>query len=158
MTPLQPLAQSSPSGSGPTVELVTLSLVLMAIVVVGLVIVTQVKKRMQAADSGDDGGGFMLSDLRRLHRNGEMSDEEFAKARDRVIAAAKRAAERDKPAGTAGLDIGRTRADRAAAAADDDADEDEVADEPETGPAGGAGDGRRDDDGSSEPGPRVPRE
>jgi hypothetical protein len=75
-----------------------------AVVVVGLVVVSRIKKRFQ-----DDGGpeatsaGFSLSDLREMHRAGEMSDEEFDKAKAKVIDAAKRAAERDaaKPAAPA---------------------------------------------------------
>ena len=39
--------------------------------------------------------GFTLGDLRRLHQEGSMTDEEFEKAKAQMIAATKRAAERD---------------------------------------------------------------
>ena len=38
--------------------------------------------------------GFTLGDLRRLHKSGQISDEEFEKARAQMIAATQRAAER----------------------------------------------------------------
>lgn len=80
----------------PLTTILMASLALIALIVIGLVVVTQVKKRLQSAD--EEKGqptGFTLSDLRELNRNGQMSDEEFARAKERVVAAAKRAAERD---------------------------------------------------------------
>jgi hypothetical protein len=72
------------------------ALALVAVVVVGLVVVSRVRKRLTAADDQPGaGGGFMLSDLRRMHKEGQISDEEFERAKARVIDAAKRAAERD---------------------------------------------------------------
>src|SRR3712207_8783046 len=38
--------------------------------------------------------GFTLADLRQLHKSGQMTDEEFEKAKSKVVEAAKRAAER----------------------------------------------------------------
>jgi hypothetical protein len=35
-------------------------------------------------------GGFTLSDLRQLHRDGKMSDEEFERAKARLVAVAQR--------------------------------------------------------------------
>ena len=69
-------------------------LALAAVVVVGIVILAQAKKRLQAKDEQPAVSGFTLSDLRQLHRDGQMSDEEFQRAKQRVIDAAKRAAER----------------------------------------------------------------
>lgn len=67
---------------------------LIGLIVVGLVVVTQVKKRM-AADDQPISAGFTLSDLRRMHVSGQISNEEFEKAKAKVIEAAKRAAERE---------------------------------------------------------------
>lgn len=39
--------------------------------------------------------GFTLGDLRRLHREGQMTDEEFERAKAQIIAGARRALERD---------------------------------------------------------------
>jgi len=71
------------------------SLALIAVVVFGLVIVSQVKKRLNATEDKGQPGGFTLSDLRALHRDGRMSDEEFARAKEMVVQAARRASERD---------------------------------------------------------------
>lgn len=74
------------------------SLALIALVVVGLVVVAQVKKRLHASDEDNSQPtGFTLSDLRALHRAGRMSDEEFARAKEQVIHAARRVAEPEAP-------------------------------------------------------------
>ncbi len=39
--------------------------------------------------------GFTLGDLRTLHKSGRLSQEEFEKAKEKIVAAAQRAAERD---------------------------------------------------------------
>ncbi|QOV87870.1 hypothetical protein [Humisphaera borealis] len=81
----------------PLDKILIASLALVAFVVVGLVVVSQVKKRLASDDEGKgQPGGFTLSDLRALHRNGQMSDEEFERAKGKIIDASKRAAERDK--------------------------------------------------------------
>ena len=84
----------------PLDKILMASLGLVALVVVGLVVVSHVRRRLNAADQPQS-SGFMLSDLRRLHKEGQMSDEEFERAKARVIEAAKRAAARDaaKPEG-----------------------------------------------------------
>ena len=79
----------------PLDKILMASLGLVALIVVGLVIVSHVRRRLNAADEPDASGGFMLSDLRRLHKEGQMSDEEFERAKARVIEAAKRASARD---------------------------------------------------------------
>jgi hypothetical protein len=39
--------------------------------------------------------GFTLGDLRNLHKSGRISGEEFEKAKEKIVAAARRAAERE---------------------------------------------------------------
>lgn len=68
-------------------------IVLVGLLLAGFVAVTQVKKRLMRSDDSP-GSGFTLSDLRRLHREGKMTDEEFEKAKQIIVAGAKRAAER----------------------------------------------------------------
>jgi hydrogenase maturation factor HypE len=76
-------------------RLVVWSLAVVAVFTVGLVLVARVKKRMQAdAEQEEVSAGFTLSDLRRMHKAGEVSNEEFEKAKARVIDAARRAAAR----------------------------------------------------------------
>ena len=69
------------------------SLVLVELLLVAFVAVAQFKKRLIKPDDGSS-GGFTLSDLRALHKAGKMTDAEFEKAKEAVVAAAKRAAER----------------------------------------------------------------
>ena len=61
----------------------------------GLGVVAYLRKRTLADDAGDPsgGGGFTLSDLRRLHRAGEMTDEEFERARSAMVAGYQKRAE-----------------------------------------------------------------
>ncbi|HEY2586473.1 MAG TPA: SHOCT domain-containing protein [Tepidisphaeraceae bacterium] len=72
-------------------------IVLVGLVLAGFVAVAQVKKRLMRTDDSP-GSGFTLSDLRRLHREGKMTDEEFEKAKQIIVAGAKRAAERQAAA------------------------------------------------------------
>jgi hypothetical protein len=75
------------------------SLVLIGVLAVGLVVVSKVKRRLQETEQPSS-MGFTLSDLRQLHKTGQMTDEEFERAKAKVVEAAKKAAERDaKPAG-----------------------------------------------------------
>jgi hypothetical protein len=91
------LLQSSPGRDIPVLKIILLSLGILAAVTVGLLVVQRIKKQLQTDDdvAGKLTGGFTLSDLRQLHKAGEMSDEEFEKAKAKIIDAAKRAAERD---------------------------------------------------------------
>ena len=70
------------------------SLVLIGVLAVGLVVVSKVKRRLQEPDQPTS-LGFTLSDLRQLHKSGQMTDEEFERAKAKIIEAAKKAAERD---------------------------------------------------------------
>jgi hypothetical protein len=57
----------------------------------------RLKRRMKAEDDTPvTPSGFTLSDLRQMHRSGQLSDEEFARAKEKVVAAAQRAEERMK--------------------------------------------------------------
>jgi len=51
------------------------------------------KKWMSSSDVPDRGGGFGLSDLRKLHEEGKMSTEEYELTRAKIVAAAKRMTE-----------------------------------------------------------------
>jgi hypothetical protein len=73
------------------------SLLLIGLIVAGWLTVWQVKRRLQRPDV-TAGAGFSLSDLRQLHRSGQMSDEEFERAKARVVDAARRATAREAEA------------------------------------------------------------
>ena len=91
----------------PVSSIIKLSLLLVALIVVGWVTVWQVRRRLTKPDE-TSGVGFTLSDLRQLHKSGQMSDEEFERAKAKVVDAARRVAERDKVAagGAGGLAAG----------------------------------------------------
>ena len=66
------------------------SLVLIALIVVAFLAVMQLRKWLQS-DDGEAAPsiGFTLGDLRQLHKEGEMTDEEFERARAKMMAGAK---------------------------------------------------------------------
>src|SRR3954468_19959922 len=59
-------------------------LILIVVVVLGLLVVSWMKRRMQAGGEPVP-AGFTLSDLRRLHKAGQITDEEFERAKARTI-------------------------------------------------------------------------
>jgi hypothetical protein len=64
------------------------SLILVGILAIGFFIVLRVKRWVNAPDL-PAGGGFTLSDLRRMHKEGRMTDAEFEKAKMLIVGAAK---------------------------------------------------------------------
>ena len=60
-------------------------LILLVGVVVAGGIVIYMMRRYLTSDAGQSGDGFTLHDLRQLHAAGELSDEEFEKARAAMI-------------------------------------------------------------------------
>lgn len=88
------LAQAEPSVGPPLFW----SLVLILIIVVLFGAVAMYRRWMNADDTSA-GDGFTLSDLRRLHKAGQMTDEEFEKAKRILIGSVKAAAEKmgEKP-------------------------------------------------------------
>lgn len=78
------LLQAVPSKDANWTPVLVGCLVLIVVVVLGLMIVSWMKRRMQAADEPVP-AGFTLSDLRRLHKDGQITDEEFERAKARTI-------------------------------------------------------------------------
>jgi hypothetical protein len=69
---------------------------LLIVVIAGGYAVLWLRRRFWGADDGDGTHvGFTLGDLRQLHKSGQLSTEEYEKAKEKIVAAAKRAAERD---------------------------------------------------------------
>lgn len=77
-------------------------LALVGVVVVGWLAIVWIRRWMRSETDGSK--PFSLEDLRRLHREGQLSDEEFQKARDAMISAVQRST---KPAPAAGAPAGR---------------------------------------------------
>jgi len=80
-----------------TSSIVVWSLLLIGLIVAGWLTVWQVRRRLQR-DETLGNAGFTLSDLRRLHKSGQMNDEEFERAKATVVDAARKAAERQAEA------------------------------------------------------------
>ena len=87
-------ASESSGGIGPAIGW---SLVIIALAVVGFLGVTKLRawlKEDEEAESDSSPIGFTLSDLKRLHREGKISTEDFEKAHAKMIGAAKAMAEK----------------------------------------------------------------
>jgi hypothetical protein len=69
---------------------------LLIVVLAGAYFVIWLRRRMWSSDDFDvPTTGFTLGDLRQLHRDGMITDAEFQHARDKVVAAAQKAAQKD---------------------------------------------------------------
>jgi hypothetical protein len=77
------------SGTAPAgnllAEVLPWVLVLIGFVVIASVIIMWLHRRIRS-DQPSGGGGFTLHDLRQMHARGELSDAEFQRARESVIA------------------------------------------------------------------------
>ena len=76
-------------------SIVVWSLLLIGLIVAGWLTVWHVRRRLQRDETPLGNAGFTLSDLRQMHKSGQMTDEEFERAKAKVLDAARRAAERD---------------------------------------------------------------
>lgn len=79
------------------------SLVVIVFVIGGFYAITWVRRWMKEDDIGAIGIGFTLGDLRDLHRRGEMTDEEYEKAKAKIVQGTQAEAEKVK---TAGVPVG----------------------------------------------------
>ncbi len=64
-------------------------------IVILFAVATYLRRRIHEADEPSP-AGFSLSDLRELHQAGQLSDEEFERARGKMVAAAQAALARDE--------------------------------------------------------------
>jgi hypothetical protein len=65
-------------------ELMPWLLVLLGMIFAGAIVLYVIRRSITPGNSGDD-EGFTLHDLRRLHRKGSLTDEEFERARSAMI-------------------------------------------------------------------------
>jgi hypothetical protein len=76
---------------------------LLIIVAAGAYGVIWLRKRIWSPDETEAiGTGFTLGDMRHLHKTGQISEEEFNRAKAKILEAAQRAAERDAARAKAG--------------------------------------------------------
>ena len=72
------LAQDS---GGSMLRVIAWSLVLICLLMVGFFAISKLRHWMRDDDMPAPGIGFTLSDLRQLHKQGQMTDEEFERAK-----------------------------------------------------------------------------
>jgi hypothetical protein len=78
-------------------RLIWASLIIVGLIIAAFVAVSLVRRRLKEGDASASSGGtgFTLSDLRRMHKAGQMSDREFELAKAKIVESAKRASERE---------------------------------------------------------------
>lgn len=64
------------------------ALALIVVVIAGFVLASWVRNRLTSNENAPT-VGFTLSDLRKLHESGQMTDAEYERARDQIIAVTK---------------------------------------------------------------------
>jgi hypothetical protein len=97
--PQMPLIQYTPLAAveGDYSRIFVWSIALLLVLALGGVAVAwaaRFKQKSQAPEEPVPVAGFTLSDLRQMHRAGQITDAEFAKAKEKVVEAAKKAAEK----------------------------------------------------------------
>ncbi|HMN95755.1 MAG TPA: hypothetical protein PKC43_05830 [Phycisphaerales bacterium] len=90
-------ARGVPTGQDLLPSLLPALGVLAALAVVGTVTIAVVRRRMRSA-ADERNVPFTLDELRRLHREGKLTEDEFARARQSMLDAAKRAMARTSAA------------------------------------------------------------
>jgi uncharacterized membrane protein len=80
------LAQDS---GGSMLRVIAWSLVLICLLMVGFFAISKLRHWMRDDDMPAPGIGFTLSDLRQLHKQGQMTDEEFERAKSKIVGGAK---------------------------------------------------------------------
>ena len=77
--------------------------VLVVVVAGGAYAVVWLRKRYWGGEAEDvPHVGFTLGDLRQLYKNGQISEQEFQRAKEKIVEAATRAAERKAPSANTG--------------------------------------------------------
>ena len=74
------------------------SIVILALLLLGMMAAARLRRKLKQEDvTTGPASGFTLSDLRRMHRAGQLTDAEFERAKERVVLAAQKAAARAAP-------------------------------------------------------------
>ncbi len=92
------LANGSRDPAGALLSCVGWVLLIVIATVVLVLVALSLKKRYSNDDGGGGDipvGGFMVGDLRRMRDRGEISDEEYERARERIVTAAKQLLAKD---------------------------------------------------------------
>jgi hypothetical protein len=91
------MAVADPTADGAQ-RIIVWSLVFVGLLIAAFVVIARVRRRLnKPEDRALSGGtGFTLSDLRQMHKSGQMTDAEFERAKAKIVAAVKRTNERDR--------------------------------------------------------------
>jgi hypothetical protein len=74
------------------------SVVTLTLLIFGMMGAARLKRKFKQEDANPAPAmGFTLSDLRQMHRAGQLTDAEFEKAKEKVVLAAQKVAERAAP-------------------------------------------------------------
>ena len=68
-------------------QIIVGSLLVIGLIIVAFVLIAQFRRRLRQEDDSTSAGGtgFTLSDLRQLRKSGQMSDEEFERAKAKIV-------------------------------------------------------------------------
>ena len=78
-------------------EVIIWSVAMLGLLVLGMIAAARLKQRMKQDDAPAPALGFTLSDLRQMHRAGQLTDDEFNKAKEKIVAASVKATEQVPP-------------------------------------------------------------
>src|SRR3954451_10469397 len=92
-------------------DVIMWSAALLILLVVGMVVVARMRRRLRQDDAPAPSLGFTLSDLRQMHRAGQLTDEEFNRAKEKIVAASVKPAEPLPVPGADGGPLPRDSAD-----------------------------------------------
>jgi len=84
-----PFAVVAQQGSGSMLPVFGWSFVLICLLLAGFFAISRLRQWLKEDDTPAPGIGFTLSDLRQLHKQGQMTDEEFERAKAKIIGGAK---------------------------------------------------------------------
>jgi len=83
----------TPLGDASIPSAIFWSLVTLGLLIVGMMAAARLRRKIKQEDvTAAPAAGFTLSDLRQMHRAGQISDAEFERAKEKVVLAAQKAA------------------------------------------------------------------
>ena len=85
LTALDPVAPTQHTQQTLLADVLPWLILLLGLVIAGGIVIFWVRRSLSAAHSSSSDTGFTLHELRELHRKGEISDEEFERARTAII-------------------------------------------------------------------------
>lgn len=84
--PSLPLAEASIAAA------IFWSMVILGLLIVGMMAAARLRRKIKQEDvTAAPAAGFTLSDLRQMHRAGQITDSEFERAKEKVVLAAQKA-------------------------------------------------------------------